>query len=302
MEQNTLKSIKVKLGKKFIIAWILVGIMLIGSIASSFIYMGVQFNNYMEIQDKIVELVLDESDQYDEYENDREEFCVKLYNSLNPATAYYDDIYSEFGISGSVIENKKIEDENYADNLNDYLCILLEAYGYDVSNISHYLSYTNFSDYYSDLIFDSYYGIKMIKYLIIMSFSLCIILLIINVFYVLDRKTSLSVQDDLVIVKKRTGKTAQFKLKDISSIESTVFKGLKIKGNAIKCKVILLKNADELKTEITQLISDLSSKNQDLSDQHLNETETIKQYKDLLDSGTITQEEFEAKKKQLLGL
>ncbi|HCI59463.1 MAG TPA: hypothetical protein DE313_01450 [Ruminococcus sp.] len=32
------------------------------------------------------------------------------------------------------------------------------------------------------------------------------------------------------------------------------------------------------------------------------QTETIKQYKDLLDSGAITQEEFEAKKKQLLGL
>ena len=32
------------------------------------------------------------------------------------------------------------------------------------------------------------------------------------------------------------------------------------------------------------------------------ETDQIKKYKDLLDSGIITQEEFDAKKKQLLGL
>ena len=31
-------------------------------------------------------------------------------------------------------------------------------------------------------------------------------------------------------------------------------------------------------------------------------TEQLKQYKELLDSGVITQEEFDAKKKQLLGL
>lgn len=296
MEQNTLKSIKVKLGKKFIIAWILVGIMLIGSIASSLIYVGVQFDNYTEIQDKIVELVLATSDEYDEYENDREKFCDRLYSDLNPGS-----YYSYFGVSSSTLNDVK----QSARQLDNSICNALELFGYEVDNASFYLEYTDYSDYYFYKIFSSFYGIhiwEIFKYLILFSFSLCIILMIINIFYVLDRKTSLSVQDDLVIVKKRTGKTAQFKLKDISSIESTVFKGLKIKGNAIKSKVILLKNADELKTEITQLISDLSSKNQDLSDQHLNETETIKQYKDLLDSGAITQEEFEAKKKQLLGL
>ena len=32
------------------------------------------------------------------------------------------------------------------------------------------------------------------------------------------------------------------------------------------------------------------------------ETELLKKYKDLLDTGVITQEEFDAKKKQILGL
>ncbi|MBQ4560082.1 MAG: SHOCT domain-containing protein [Tyzzerella sp.] len=34
----------------------------------------------------------------------------------------------------------------------------------------------------------------------------------------------------------------------------------------------------------------------------VDETELLKKYKDLLDSGVITQEEFDAKKKQILGL
>lgn len=34
----------------------------------------------------------------------------------------------------------------------------------------------------------------------------------------------------------------------------------------------------------------------------LAETEQLKQYKELLDNGIITQEEFDTKKKQLLGL
>ena len=38
------------------------------------------------------------------------------------------------------------------------------------------------------------------------------------------------------------------------------------------------------------------------ADTHFSNADEIKKYKDLLDSGAITQEEFEAKKKQLLGL
>lgn len=44
------------------------------------------------------------------------------------------------------------------------------------------------------------------------------------------------------------------------------------------------------------------SKNQDMQQTNLSQADELKKFKDLLDSGVITQEEFDAKKKQLLGL
>jgi len=44
------------------------------------------------------------------------------------------------------------------------------------------------------------------------------------------------------------------------------------------------------------------SKNQDTQQSNISQADELKKFKDLLDSGVITQEEFDAKKKQLLGL
>ena len=55
------------------------------------------------------------------------------------------------------------------------------------------------------------------------------------------------------------------------------------------------KNAPEIVKVIRELLSPETEETE-------NDISALKQYKDLLDSGVITQEEFDAKKKQLLGL
>ena len=69
-----------------------------------------------------------------------------------------------------------------------------------------------------------------------------------------------------------------------------------------------MKNYDELHAKISSLFvarQDIKKKNtteQTIISTPLSNAEELKKYKDLLDAGIITQEEFDAKKKQLLGL
>ena len=69
---------------------------------------------------------------------------------------------------------------------------------------------------------------------------------------------------------------------------------------------MLLKKKDEIASKIRELLIERQNKNivsttSKLED-HKSDAEEIKKYKELLDSGIISQEEFDAKKKQLLGL
>ena len=66
-----------------------------------------------------------------------------------------------------------------------------------------------------------------------------------------------------------------------------------------------IKNREEIHTTLTDIIGKVQI---DFAPQQTNTAPTsssadeLKKYKDLLDNGIISQEEFEAKKKQLLGL
>ena len=68
---------------------------------------------------------------------------------------------------------------------------------------------------------------------------------------------------------------------------------------------MLIKNSDEIYNTLNNLLIDRQQKKNDIStreEAQPDNTEELKKFKDLLDSGVITEEEFEAKKKQLLGL
>lgn len=75
-------------------------------------------------------------------------------------------------------------------------------------------------------------------------------------------------------------------------------------SGAIKFKYI--KNRDEIHCTISKLLVDRQNKTNaaPVIRQEIKQSgaEELKKYKELLDSGVISQEEFETKKKQLLGL
>ena len=89
-----------------------------------------------------------------------------------------------------------------------------------------------------------------------------------------------------------------------------VLKVISLSTPVIKAKLETEKEADEVASLILRLIKDGKTSNSDKkfdqdnkkNQQSFSVPEEIRKYKELLDDGIITQEEYEEKKKQLLGI
>lgn len=116
---------------------------------------------------------------------------------------------------------------------------------------------------------------------------------------------------ELVVSDKRIygcvafGRRVDLPIDSVSAIGMSYFKGIAIGTSSGKIHFAGIRNRDE----IHQVISDLIIQRQKKAEAPVVEQKAtqstpddLKKYKDLLDTGVITQEEFDAKKRQLLGL
>ena len=85
----------------------------------------------------------------------------------------------------------------------------------------------------------------------------------------------IKVNENTIIYKKFTGKSKQFMIKDVTSAETTILKGLKITGTGIKVKTFLLTNNEKLKDYIISLIPNNTISNLSMADE-------LKKYKALI--------------------
>lgn len=112
---------------------------------------------------------------------------------------------------------------------------------------------------------------------------------------------------EIIVTNKRVYGTGAFKkrvdlpLDLISVVATSFFKGITIGTSSGKISFTGISNNEEIHTEISKLLNNRQAKKQELGN-NTNITEELKQYKELLDNGVITQEEFDTKKKQLLNL
>lgn len=91
----------------------------------------------------------------------------------------------------------------------------------------------------------------------------------------------------------------------ISSVGNGFFNSISVASSSGRIHFWFVKNKDEVFSSISNCL--LERQNQVVSPSiatkgNSSDADELKKFKDLLDSGAITQEEFEAKKKQLLGL
>lgn len=132
--------------------------------------------------------------------------------------------------------------------------------------------------------------------------SLCLLL-----FAIAIQKTEITVSNKRVYGSTTFGKRVDLPLDSISAVGISAFNGIAIGTSSGRIMFKGIGNRDEIHDAISKLLVErqhnekvvTTSIKQEISQSNADE---LKKFKELLDSGVITQEEFDAKKKELLGL
>ncbi|MBO5242001.1 MAG: SHOCT domain-containing protein [Lachnospiraceae bacterium] len=114
----------------------------------------------------------------------------------------------------------------------------------------------------------------------------------------------------IIITNKRVygrtafGKQVDLPIDSVSAVGTSIFKGITIATSSGRINFHGISNRDEIHTVVSRLLVERQDFNRKkvIYQETQSSTDELKKYKELLDSGVITQEEFDAKKKQLLGL
>ena len=121
--------------------------------------------------------------------------------------------------------------------------------------------------------------------------------------------TEIAVTDKRVYGKTMFGQRVDLPIDSISSVGFGAFHGIYVGTSSGKISFSLILNNKEIHKAINDLLINRQEKNNFSTVVERNKTvnltsnaDELKKYKDLLDSGVISQEEFDAKKKQILGL
>ena len=152
------------------------------------------------------------------------------------------------------------------------------------------------------LIFCEEIGVGLIIYL-----GIIIILLSIFLNHMMS-KCEITVTDKRVIGKVNFGKRVDLPLNQISAVAQGIFSSIAVATSSGSIHFWCIENRDEVFDELSNLIRNFQIQKTDVNNveksviQQVSNADELKKYKELLDSGVISQEEFDAKKKQLLGL
>lgn len=197
---------------------------------------------------------------------------------------------------------------DYADSYDrhehyDY-CYPWDEYSYDYDYSAGPINCW-YGDYYNGLSFgiSKYFEYDFFISLIPVGVSIALALFI----YWWLHSYQLVVTDKRVFGKVAFGKRVDLPVDSVSATSSVrLFRGIAVSTASGRIRFLLVKNADRIYTVINQLIILRQQERQESSKPSVvvqtDEADMLKKYKELLDGGAITQEEFDAKKKQILGL
>lgn len=135
---------------------------------------------------------------------------------------------------------------------------------------------------------------------------ICLAILITGiVFYIYSGRCSMVVTDRRIYGKVAFGAQIDLPLDMISAVGVTgIMKGIVVATSSGRIKFMYVANASEIHAVINDLLMNRQESNRNslinTTKQEISNADELIKFKKLLDSGIISQEEFEAKKKQLL--
>ena len=111
----------------------------------------------------------------------------------------------------------------------------------------------------------------------------------------------LVITDKRIYGKAAFGRSVNLPVDMISAVSTGMFKSFSVSTSSGRITFYLLENCEDLNSACTKLLLNRQDQKK-TNDSTVSNADELKKYKDLLDAGIITQEEFDAKKKELLGL
>ena len=114
-------------------------------------------------------------------------------------------------------------------------------------------------------------------------------------------KCEITVTDEAIIGKRPHGKEVQIPLNKITAISRNSFNGISITSIGSVNNFYCFENREEVINTISCLLTKLQQDNAQLA-QSGSATNRLERLKSLLDAGVLTQDEFDTKKRQILGL
>ena len=147
----------------------------------------------------------------------------------------------------------------------------------------------------------------MIPVIIVSIIAAAVIIVVFNLLY---KKIQLVVTDKKVYGRVFCGKRVDLPIDSISAVGTSLFKSISIATSSGYIKFLAIANRDEIHEKISELLINRQQSNkveQQIANNNVPTSNNdnigqLKELKELLDQGIINQEEFDAKKKQLLGL
>lgn len=135
---------------------------------------------------------------------------------------------------------------------------------------------------------------------------LLIVSVILFIIYKWQSKMEIVVTDKRVYGKAAFGKRVDLPLDSISAISTSFMKGIAIGTSSGKVNFKMIKNNEDIHKEVSNLLLKRQHNNKASNDKgtnsNISSADELKKFKDLLDSGAITQEEYDKKKNELLNL
>ena len=202
---------------------------------------------------------------------------------------------------GKIMEEKILAKGNFGKiNLLTVLFAIGAAIAFYFSYFDWYLDYCA-RDYHSYIIY-MFAGISEEGWERAAIFMALLLLVIVTFFWF--SRYEMVVTDRRVYGKAAFGKRVDLPIDKVSSVGTNVFGGVSVATSSGKIVFYLCKNKDEMFEAISKLLIDrkphgIETNVAPVGNSNVSE---LKELKELLDGGIITQEEFDAKKKQLLGL
>lgn len=157
-----------------------------------------------------------------------------------------------------------------------------------------------YSPYYGSYMTASHYDSDMmIGGIIFFSISLISFLL-----FLIPLGSQIVVSNLRVSGRAMFGKQVDIPIDSISAVgKMTMWRGISVASSSGMIRFFLFKNADEIFAVVSELLQKRQiPKQTETIISYTSTSDELVKYKELLDAGIITQEEFEAKKKQILGL